>query len=833
MILLFAFSYQPNKVDIEETNLALSQAENELFLGTDRPLANLDPLNAWELGSFDVIDQVAEGLFGYDFTDPNLAIIPKLAAGYGTWDGNTYTVILRDDVVFHDGTPFNAYAVESTFVRLQYFMDHGMAVAGDLYKYYDLETDEMKPIINSVNVIDEYKVEFVLDSSYGLFETLLSFEGSFILSPTATPPEDYIDLYSSPLVGTGPFVYEYYDGVEVSFRAFENYRDGKADIDHLKIMYMEYADERGTALYDGHVHMILNPPTYRRGEFEGGDYIFDSIETTTMMYLGMNNYWINRSLREAISYAVDYDFLINDIYGGEATRLKSPVPNGIVYSDDSFNVATTNIIHAREIMQNLGYGTDLALDAAEWETSTFLSLNYSYNYGNTYREDLYPLLQDNLGKIGIEVLDAGMTGYEYSLRYMGIEGHFREELQLFWLGWGADYNDASNYINTQFTNRTGAFNIVGYNGFDSAIEAGRDPFNLDDNVQLLMEEALLETDPLLREQYYSRIQQLLVEEDMPWAYGIARIREIWYNSEVQGFQMNPLEKLNFYGVSGVTPEEQDTKPPVTGIFLEGDMPWPWSGWFVSDVLVTLEATDPSGVMLTWYTFDEGNTILFYTGPFWVNENTTFYYGSVDNLGNGEMPNYIEINIDKTLPTTEISLSGTEGMNGWYTSDVLVTLEAFDDISGVAGIGYTYNGVDIIPYTGPFLIEESATFYYGSVDNAGNYGASSMITIEIYKSPSAITDKIIEELENLDIPPGAQKDVDKALDDLQAAIDKFSDGKIFNGIHKIHKAIKHLMDALDDGAAVQSIINVLVEMVLNTIGKNNCLKAIMKIEQVLL
>ena len=268
-------------------------------------------------------------------------------------------------------------------------------------------------------------------------------------------------------------------------------------------------------------------------------------------------------------------------------------------------------------------------------------------------------------------------------------------------------------------------NMVLYDGYDAALEAGRDPSIEWNNVQLLMEAAITETDPGIREPYYARIQQLLVEEDMPMVYGAVRFYEAWYNSEIQGFQMNSLRKLNFFGVLGV--EEPDT----------------------------------------------------------------------------------------TLPVTEIFLSGMEGMNGWYTSDVIVTLNATDDDSGVLGIGYGFGGEPII-YTGPFLIEETTTFGYGSVDFAGNFGATSMITIEIYKTPSVITDKIIKILEDLDVPPGAQKEVDKALYDLQAALRKFDRGWFYVGIQRIFKAFKHLMDAQGDGADVFSIGFVLVGMVMNMV-----------------
>ena len=900
LTVLLAFVYHPSELKIDETNLRLSQQENVLFVGTASGLTDLDPLYAYDSGSFDVIDQIAEGLFGFDYSDPNLAIVPQLAVDHGTWNGNLYTVDLRQDVEFHDGTHFDAYAVKFTFDRLQYFMDSGMLSTENLYKYYDYMTDEMKPIINTVNVISEYVVEFELNIQYGLFETLLAFEGSFVLSPTSTPLEDIIDVYSGPIIGTGPFVFEYYDDMETSFRAFDNYWNGRPEIDHLLFEYIYNGDEQADLLTSGELHMILNPPTYRRGEFEGDTaYVLDSIESTTTMFIVLNNHFINRDLREAISYAIDYEYLMNNIYGGECARLKSPIPNGIVFSDDSFNVPTTNIIHAREVMQNMGFGVGLNLnDDGAWEASTFLSLNYTYNIESQFREDIYYLLEDNLGKIGIDVQEAAVEWWEFESMFQEYEPYHRDMLQLYWLGWAADYNDPSNFINNLYTNRTSVFNLAQYNGFNAAVEAGRDPYNLVDNVQLLMEAALIETDQSLRAKYYSRIQQLLVEEDFPIAYGYVTINNIWYYSEIQGFQINSLRKLNFLGVTGVPHEEVDTTPPVTWVS-DLDGVWGWNGWFQSDVYVSLEAYDDlSGVNKTFYSFD--GTPIQYTGPFLIDETKTFYFASIDNNGNLEVPQSYTIYIDKEPPVTEAILSGTEGLNGWFTSEVLVTLVTTDDNSGVAGSGYSFDLITTIPYTGPFTLTESKIFGYGSADMAGNYDLpkiaivnidmdhpettcvitgtlgtgdwyisdvmielnafdaisgvdnieysfdestwndytdpliltesgnyefyfrsrdiagniepTSMVVFEIDKSPSAITEKIIQDLQDLDVPRRAQKDVNKALIDLQIALYQFNDDRFYLGLLKIHNAVKHLMDAQDDRANIQSNIKNIIHMV---------------------
>jgi len=95
LILSFVFFYQPNEVDLEDTNLSLSETENVLFFGTGNGLVELDPHNIWDRGSVDVASQVLEGLFEHDLSDPDLAVIPNLALDHGTWIGNRYTVELK------------------------------------------------------------------------------------------------------------------------------------------------------------------------------------------------------------------------------------------------------------------------------------------------------------------------------------------------------------------------------------------------------------------------------------------------------------------------------------------------------------------------------------------------------------------------------------------------------------------------------------------------------------------------------------------------------------------------------------------------------------------
>jgi len=508
--------------------------------------SELDPHVA-NLNSFNVIGQVCEGLYRYNLSDPSLGIVPNLATALGIWssDKKNYTVSLRHNVTFHDGTKFNATAVKFSFDRLTYFIEQGFCRKGELYYYWDISSMSSKLIINRTEVINEYTIKLVLDAPYPPLPALLCFYGSYILSPSSTNATTPINIATGDLIGTGPFMYdgnEYY--VEVNFHAFEDYWRGKADIETMKFSVITDSNAKHAALLAGNIDFLRQPLTSWIPTFEGDPYItvLDAgNKGGVIQYLGMNNMRINQTIRHAISSAINYSYIIEEIRERYAFRLKSPIPNGILDANDSFNVSVYDLTWARLLMRSMFPAETAGLNMSTEETnsnwrdltasSPLLIYNYTYNIGNPTREAILPLLQDNLSEIGIKVTDAGMTWQMFYNRLYELEGLHRNHLELYWLGWEPKYNDPINYINPLFTNRTISSNGVQYNN---------------PQVQLWMEEAVVETDKAKRQELYNKIQKQIVEVDKPWAFGY--ILKLYYahHKDLTGFQPNALDMISFY-----------------------------------------------------------------------------------------------------------------------------------------------------------------------------------------------------------------------------------------------------------------------------------------------
>jgi hypothetical protein len=174
----------------------------------------------------------------------------------------------------------------------------------------------------------------------------------------------------------------------------------------------------------------------------------------------------------------------------------------------------------------------------------------------------------------------------------------------------------------------------------------------------------------------------------------------------------------------------DTTPPGTTHRFNPSVPDGDNNWYVSDVTITLDATDNlSGVEFTYYRLNSGSWKT-YTSPVVVSddgEHTLEYY-SVDFVGNEErIKGPFDFKIDQILPT--ITLAAERVSFGTYK----LIADASDATSGVAKVEFYVNGEPVGTVTdAPYECEVSdcsrgdmatATVY----DNAGHLKESNEVT----------------------------------------------------------------------------------------------------------
>ncbi|MFX1497360.1 MAG: ABC transporter substrate-binding protein, partial [Promethearchaeota archaeon] len=260
-------------------------------------------------------------------------------------------------------------------------------------------------------------------------------------------------------------------------------------------------------------------------------------------YLGMNNKDIDTTWRKAISYAINYSYIIDEMMNSLVIRATGPISPGYGAAYNASVVpADYNLVIARQTLVEAGYAPGLPVNNdpldAQWLAANLLSINYSYNIGNPVREDLYDALSMWLPAIGITIIDDGITWDNY-LRKLFVN---QEELGLFWIAWAPDYLDPFNMLDFLF-NPNRIYNPL----FDPDDNYYTNSAQVNDTkLTSMIALALQTTDDNARNTIYKNIQWYLAARLYPHCFGFNAKVIYVHKADLQGVQYNALNKFYAY-----------------------------------------------------------------------------------------------------------------------------------------------------------------------------------------------------------------------------------------------------------------------------------------------
>ncbi|MGO3885900.1 MAG: ABC transporter substrate-binding protein, partial [Mycetocola sp.] len=358
---------------------AQSGDENVVFTFSGLPTAWDPVVNSNGLGSLSVIRNVYEGLVAQ--TPGTFDVEPALASEWTlSDDGLEYTFTLRDDVVFSDGTAFNADAVVYNVERAQAL---GGQVGGIISN------------IDQVTAVDDTTVTVTLAQPQVGFLEAFSFV--VIASPTAAAENEQDGDWgtawlSQNSAGTGPYVVsDVVDGQSVTLTRNDDYRLGWEDGQINEVRFVTAADST-TAIQQlargdiDHTSGIMTPLTNYLDQLEGSDAVtlyraegtqIDEIQLNTAV-APLNNTLV----RQAIQYAYDYEAAAQAAYGGAASAPSGGLPATFPGFDDSLEPLEQDLDKAKELLAESGVTIDRPLtvyyyDALDFEKNESLVLQDS------------------------------------------------------------------------------------------------------------------------------------------------------------------------------------------------------------------------------------------------------------------------------------------------------------------------------------------------------------------------------------------------------------------------------------------------------------------------
>ena len=444
--------------------------------------SSLIPILASDSASHEIAGYIYNGLVKLD---KNLNIVGDLAESWDiSKDKLTFTFHLKKGVKWHDGKPFSAHDVMYTY-KVIVDPKTPTPYSGDFKQ------------VKEARVLNDYTFQVKYDKPFA--PSLISW-GTSILPRHLLEGKD---ITKSPLIrrpiGTGPYVFkEWIPGDRVVLVANDEYFEGRPYIARHVIKIIPDSATMFLELKNNSIDsMSLTPlqftkqtdyPAFKR-EFNRFQYL-----SFSYVYFGYNlrhQFFKDKRVRQAISYAIDKKEIIDGILFGQGVEATGPYkPDMWVYNKDVKRY-DHNIEKALGLLREAGFekGQDNTLQK-EGKPFEFTIL---VNQGNDVRIRCAELIQQRLKDIGINVKIRVVEWASFINEFID-----KRNFEVVILGWTISRSDPDIY-DVWHSSKQGPKEL-NFMSFENK------------EVDELLVKARHTFDKNERKRYYDRIQEILAEE---------------------------------------------------------------------------------------------------------------------------------------------------------------------------------------------------------------------------------------------------------------------------------------------------------------------------------
>lgn len=509
-------------------------------------IATFDPAQASDVLSSDAINMVFTGMV--EIND-KLAVTPELASSYDvSSDGLTYTFHLRSGLKFSDGTSLTsadvAYSIDRALSpTISNLSGISLTYLGLIKDAAGRTTGKVASLINdSVLTPDANTVVIKVVRPTAYFLQALTYPTAYVVE------KKLIDKYGLKFTdhldeggGDGPFkVKSYNHSTGIVFVRNDNYWGPKAQLAEVDQVFYKTSDASYQAYLANQVDVTAVPSAEYPTAKTRAD--FSQTPNLAIYYFSMNYLakpFDNIHIRQAFELALNKDAITTAIYKGRYTPTCHIIPEGMYGYNPNLQCpggaptagdATKAKALLQQGMQEEGYSS-----IAQMPPIKFTLESGSPDLANEVTTAI-GMWQRNLGvTVGTSIVDFNtlLTATANSTGKSPAQGG----LQMWALGWIADYPDPQDWITLQF-GLGQASNNWNY-GNNNCTCAADQKAN-----QTAMTAADANSDPTARAAAYNKIEQELVNE-VAW---------------LSMFQ-SPTARLRKSYVVGFTPNAQGSTPP--------------------------------------------------------------------------------------------------------------------------------------------------------------------------------------------------------------------------------------------------------------------------------
>jgi len=477
-----------------------------------------------------VIQNIMEGLINYDFSKDFVNVKAGLAYKWRSSSDNTrWTFYLRDSVFWSDGMVLKPKHFKDSWERLL------NPKTGSEYAYFLFPIKNARAY-NEGKIKDFNQVGVKIGNNRTLIlhlEASLSYLPYLFTHPSTYPiRKDIIQKYKSVwthpkhIVTLGSYQLARWDHDKALILKRNTSYYGKPAVIQKVILYIIPEETTILNLFrSGRLDVAVNLPS-RELAFLKKRKEYRSYDLLSLYYYGFNvkAQSLKRiPIRKAIAHSIDRQEIVQLLNGGQKI-LKSWIPQGVFAYNPNVGL-DFNPSKAKKILKDIGY----------LQSSQLPKIQLFYNTTDDHKmiaENIQAQLKKNLN-IDIELNNQEWKTYLQRLK--------TKDVELFRLGWLADYPDPDNFMNlmTSFSdnNHTNWRNKK----FD----------------QLILQ-AMVIPNGIKRKTLYDKAQKILLEQDVVVIPLFSGVNHILVSSRIQKYPINVMSEVLFKNIKFIPQTKKDS-----------------------------------------------------------------------------------------------------------------------------------------------------------------------------------------------------------------------------------------------------------------------------------
>ena len=354
-------------------------------------------------------------------------------------DGLTYTVHLREDATWSDGTPI-------TTADVQFVADYSV------YRYGYNRYIRVNGVDGSMNIVDDHTVQFILPEPYNYERVILAgmtLYPSHVFDGDPEALDNATTYYNTPgFVTSGPYTVTEINEDSFVCTARDDYYRGTPQVKTVVMKVIGSGSTREIAFENGEIDYmrLTTADQLEKYNAQSDKYNIYSFPEARLNYLQVNPFGpanLTDEQRQALFMAINPDEILAAAFGSDelATKANSLLtPEISLYNPDT---------------EAYTYDLEGAQALAESSGLSGMTLTYIYNADRPNMDAVAVVIQQQLAQIGVNLSIEGMDSSSFFPRFFAASSYGFNGQETTWdlgtNGWdsmrGSTLNQAYSYLN--------------------------------------------------------------------------------------------------------------------------------------------------------------------------------------------------------------------------------------------------------------------------------------------------------------------------------------------------------------------------------------------------